>query len=81
MPSDSDFALSDRLPAVASAGLRRIRAIELEALKTGGRLRVALRYAPQLHTAARMQALLDAISNAPAARQSRRQVPLASEGV
>jgi amino acid adenylation domain-containing protein/non-ribosomal peptide synthase protein (TIGR01720 family) len=78
MPPDHDFASSDRLPGVASAGLRRTRAIELEAARTGGRLIVSLRYAPQFHQHATMRALIDAISNTPTAGPLRN---LVSEGI
>ncbi len=78
MPPDCRFAPSDRLPAVTSAGLRRTRAIELEAARTGGRLIVSLRYAPEFQPPARMRALIDAISNEPAAGPLR---DLVNEGI
>jgi amino acid adenylation domain-containing protein/non-ribosomal peptide synthase protein (TIGR01720 family) len=78
MPPDTHFATSDRLPGVISAGFRRTRAIELEAARTGGRLTVSLRYAPQFHQPAAMRALIDAISNEPTAGPLR---DLVSEGI
>jgi non-ribosomal peptide synthase protein (TIGR01720 family) len=61
-PEDAGFAVEDRLPGVVITGFRRTRVIELEAERVGGRLRIALRYAPGLHSPEAMRALIEAIT-------------------
>ena len=81
MPPDSRFAIDDRLPAVVATGFRRTRAIELEAIRSGGRLGIAVRYAPHLHAEATIRALLDAIADTPAEQRGQDTASLVREGM
>jgi amino acid adenylation domain-containing protein len=71
-PDETGFAIDDRLPGVVLSGFLRTRAIELEAERCGGRLRIALRHAPRLHASDRMRALIKAIAKDPTRQQPSR---------
>ncbi|MYM91448.1 hypothetical protein GTP91_30265, partial [Rugamonas sp. FT82W] len=65
--AEAPFAISDRLPGVVASGLRRARAIELEAWCSGGRLAVAIRHAPRCDSPAAIRRFAALISRTPSA--------------
>lgn len=80
LAAETPFAISDRLPGVVAAGLRRTRAIEIEAWRRSGRLAVAIRYAPRCDSPAAIRRLAELISSVPAAEPPRERVPPLTEG-
>ncbi|WP_313918244.1 amino acid adenylation domain-containing protein [Tahibacter sp.] len=78
--ADAPFAISDRLPGVVASGLRRTRAIEIEAWRSRGRLAAAIRYTPRCDSPAAIQRLAELISSAPAAPSPRARISPPTEG-
>lgn len=78
--AEAPFTISDRLPGVVATGLRRRRAIEIEAWRSGGRLTAAIRYTPRLNSPAAIRRLAERISSTPAAESPRERVPPLTEG-
>lgn len=78
--ADTPFAISERLPGVVSRGLRRTRAIEIEAWRSKGRLAAALRYAPSCDAPAAIQRLAELISRVPASEAPQERTPRLREG-
>ena len=78
--AETPFAISDRLPGVVAAGLRRTRAIEIEAWRPLGRLAVAIRDAPHCDSPAALRRRAERISSVPAAEPPRERVPPLTEG-
>ncbi len=78
--AETPFAISDRLPGVVATGLRRTRAIEIEAWRSGGRLAAAIRYAPRCSSPAAIRRLAELISRAPAALSPRARISQPTKG-
>jgi len=77
--AEAPFVISDRLPGVVASGLRRTRAIEIEAWCSGGQLAVAIRYAPRCDSPAAIRRLVTLISRIPAAEPPQGRVSLLTE--
>lgn len=71
--AEAPFVISDRLPGVVASGLRRTRAIEIEAWCSSGQLAVAIRYAPRCDSPAAIGRLAALISRLPAAEPPQRR--------
>ena len=74
LAAETPFVISDRLPALVTTGLRRTRAIEIEAWRSGGRLSVAIRYTPHCDSPAAIRRIAELMSRTPAAEQPREPV-------
>lgn len=73
--------ISDRLPGVVIRGLRRTRAIEIEAWRSGGRLTAAIRYAPCCDSPAAIRRFAGSMSRVPATEPPQERAPLPREGL
>ncbi|TDR42085.1 non-ribosomal peptide synthase protein (TIGR01720 family)/amino acid adenylation domain-containing protein [Tahibacter aquaticus] len=78
--ADAPFALSDRLAGVVVTGLRRTRAIEIEAWRNSGRLAAAIRYTPRCDSPAAIRRFAELISSTPAAPSPRVRISQPTEG-
>lgn len=76
----SPFVPSRRLPGVVTAGLRRTRALEIEAWCSSGRLSAAIRYAPRCDAPATIRRFATLISRDPADEALRDRVSPRTEG-
>lgn len=78
--AETPFSISDRLAGVVATGLRRRRAIEIEAWRSNGRLAAAIRYAPHCDSPAAIRRLAEVISRVPAGEPLRERTPRLREG-
>jgi amino acid adenylation domain-containing protein/non-ribosomal peptide synthase protein (TIGR01720 family) len=78
--AETPFAISSRLPGVVATGLRRTRAIEIEAWRSSGRLAAAIRYAPRCDSPVAIRRLAELISSVPAAPSPRVRISRPTEG-
>ena len=78
--ADAPFVISDLLPGVVATGLRRTRAIEIEAWRSRGRLAAAIRFTPRCDSSAAIRRLAELISRTPAAPSPRARISQPTEG-
>lgn len=78
--AETPFAISDRLPGVVATGLRRRRAIEIEAWRSSGRLAAAIRYTPRCDSPAAIRRFAELISPASAASSPRARISQPTQG-
>lgn len=74
------LAMSERVPPVVVRGLRRTRAIEIEAARTGGRLIASIRYPRDAYPGAAVDALANLLARGPLRHHADDPVSLQRQG-